>query len=400
MTPDPHGDWINQRDPGFNALMPLYEQPQSVFLLHSSGIETRRDAWVYGFNREKVLYNTRRMMAAYNRQIPTSNPARNPKEFSWSRKTYRLAKDGTRLRHDATRVVTGLYRPFAKQFAYFDRSVNEEVSQQERIFPNARLSNIGIAINAKDKKNPVSCLMSNVLPDRHTVGDAQFLPRWTYAKAPSGQGFERISNINPQAVAHFRDLLGQADITEDDLFYYTYGILHHIDYRTMYAANLRKEAARLPIVPRLSDFCAFVEAGKSLANLHVNYESVEPYPLEEELTGNLDMLTMYRVTKKMKHPGKRGSEDQSALVYNEYITLRGIPQEAHRYVLGQYSALRWLVERYYVETDKTSGIVNDPNDWAEEHGNCRYIIDLIKRVVTVSVKTVEIVNGLPALPAS
>ena len=129
MTPDPHGDWINQRDPGFNALMPLSEQPQSVFLLHSSGIETRRDAWVYGFNREKVLYNTRRMMAAYNRQIPTSNPARNPKEFSWSRKTYRLAKDGTRLRHDATRVVTGLYRPFAKQFAYFDRSVNEEVSQ-------------------------------------------------------------------------------------------------------------------------------------------------------------------------------------------------------------------------------------------------------------------------------
>ena len=242
--------------------------------------------------------------------------------------------------------------------------------------------------------------MSNVLPDRHTVGDAQFLPRWTYAKAPSGQGFERISNINPQAVAHFRDLLGQADITEDGLFYYVYGILHHPDYRTKYAANLSKEAARLPMAASLSDFRAFAEAGRTLSDLHVNYESVEPYPLEEELTGNPDMLTMYRVTKKIKHPGKRGAQDKSALVYNEYITLKGIPKAAHRYVLGQYSALRWLMERYYVKTDKASGIVNDPNDWGEEHGNSRYIIDLIKRVVTVSVKTIEIVNSLPALPTS
>ena len=150
----------------------------------------------------------------------------------------------------------------------------------------------------------------------------------------------------------------------------------------------------------LSDFRAFAKAGRGLSNLHVSYETVEPYPLEEELTGNPELFDRYRVSKKMKHPGKRGAQDESALIYNEYIKLKGIPEEAHQYVLGQYSALRWLMERYYVKADKASGIVNDPNDWGEEHGNRRYIIDLIKRVVTVSVKTIEIVNGLPALPAS
>ena len=196
--------------------------------------------------------------------------------------------------------------------------------------------------------------------------------------------------------SHFSD----DGITEDDLFYYVYGMLHHPEYRTKFAANLSKEAARLPMATSLSDLRTFVEAGRVLSDLHVNYESIEPYPLEEEITGNPELFDEYRVTKKMKHPGKRGAQDESALVYNEYITLKGIPKAAHRYVLGQYSALRWLMDRYYVKTDKASGIVNDPNDWGEEHGNRRYIIDLIKRVVTVSVKTVEIVDSLPALPAS
>ena len=175
-------------------------------------------------------------------------------------------------------------------------------------------------------------------------------------------------------------------------------MLHHPDYRTRYAANLSKEAPRIPMAASLADFHAFVEAGEALSDLHVNYESVEPYPLKEEVTGKPDMLNLYRVTNKMKHPGKRGDLDESALVYNEHITLRGIPEEAHRYVVGQYSALRWLMERYYVKTDSASGIDNDPNDWCDERGDPRYIINLIKSIVTVSVKTMKIVDSLPDLP--
>ena len=400
IAPDPHGDWINHRDPGFQTLLPLYGEAGAVFNLNSLGIITARDTWCYGFSRTKVVENTRAMIESYNRQVPTSEPIRDPKEFSWTRKTLRMAKGGIRLKHDTNRVVSSVYRPFTKQAAYFHRSVNEEVYQQERIFPESDLPNVGIAVNARDKNNPMSCLMLESLPNYHTIGDSQFLPRWIYEKVLSGDGLEKVSNINPTALTKFQTQLGADSITEDDLFYYVYGVLHHPAYRTRYADNLSREAPRIPMASSLTDFNTFAEAGMALADLHVTYESVELYPLEEEVTGEPDMIDMYRVTtKKMKHPGTRGNLDESSLVYNDFITLRGIPEKAHEYVLGQYTALRWLMDRYHIKTDKASGIVNDPNDWGAEHGDPRYILDLIKRIVTVSVQTVEIVDGLPDLPS-
>ena len=398
IIPDKQGDWINQSDPYFTKLTPLYGEPGALFKLNSLGIVTSRDAWCYGFNRSKVDRVTSNMMDSYNEQIPSGDPIRDPRKFSWSRKTLRMAKNGIRLEHDSSRIVLSEHRPFVKQCVYFDRGVNEEVYQQGRIFPSAKMTNMGIAITNKDKNNPLSCLMLDSLPDFHTVGDTQFLPRWTYEKSLFGDGYEKVSNINPVTLTKFREHYADHNISEDDLFYYVYGMLHHQGYRTRYAANLSKEAARIPMAASLADFRAFAEAGKALSGLHVNYEKEKPYQLKEEATGNPDMLNLYRVTKKMKHPGKRGDEDESALVYNEHITLRGIPEEAHRYVVGQYSALRWLRERYYVKTDSASGIVNDPNDWCDEHGDPRYIIDLVKRVVTVSVKTMEILDSLPELP--
>ena len=398
ITPDEHGDWVNHRDPGFTNLLPLYGENNALFNLNSAGIKTHRDAWVYGFGKQKVIENTRRMMESFNQQSPSDNPDSDPRNFSWSHNALRMAKGGVRLEHDSDRVIPSNYRPFTKQVVYFHRSVNERVYQQERIFPNSQTSNIGIVVNERDKNNTLSCLMLEVLPNVHTIGDTQYLPRWTYEKSLSGDGYEKVSNINPVTLTKFRDHYNDHNISEDNLFHYVYGMLHHPDYRTRYAANLSKEAARVPMVASLADFRAFVDAGETLSDLHVNYESVEPYPLKEEITGNPDMLNLYSVTKKMKHPGKRGDSDESALVYNEHITLRGIPEEAHRYVVGQYSALRWLMERYWVKIDKISGIVNDPNDWCDEHGDPRYIINLIKSIVTVSVKTMEIVDSLPELP--
>lgn len=398
ITPNSHGDWINQRSPEFQNLIPLYGEPNSVFKLNSLGIATNRDSWCYGFSKAKVIRNTRAMMESYNRQIPTSDPVRNPKEFSWTRKTLRMAKNGIRLKHDNARVVSGVYRPFTKQAAYFHRSVNEEVYQQERIFPKSGLSNIGMALSEKDKNSPFSCLMTGALPNVDTICHTQYLPRWVYEKALSGDGYDKVSNINPAMLTRFRDHYGEAGITEADLFHYVYGVLHHQEYRTRYAANLSKEAARIPMATSLLDFLKFVEAGQTLSDLHVNYETVDPYPLGEEITGSPDILSLYQVTKKIEHPRKGAGLDNSAMVYNDYITLKGIPEKAHKYTVGQYSALRWLRERYYIRADPDSGIVNDPNDWGQENGKPRYILDLIKRIVTVSVRTVEIVDGLPGLP--
>ena len=400
IIPDQYGDWLNFRDPGHDDLTPLYGEDDAVFNLSSLGLSTNRDPWVYGFSKSKVNDNVRQMMDAYNRQLPTSEPDLNPREFSWSANTLRMAEKGIRLQHDAKRIVSSEYRPFTKQAVYFDRSVNERVSQLQKVFPTVDTSNCGIAFNARDKNHSFSCLMLDVIPNLHTIGDTQFLPRWTYEKSLLGDGYEKVSNINPTVLAKVREDLADDTITADDLFHYVYGVLHHREYRARYAANLSRESPRIPMAADIRDFRTFVSAGKTLSNLHVNYESVEPYALEEEVIGQPDMLNMYRVTKQMKFQGKGNEQDKTILVYNDYVVLSGIPEEAHRYELGQRTALGWLMDRYYVKTDKDSGIVNDPNTWGEEHGYPRYLVDLIKRVVTVSVKTLEIMDRLPELPDS
>ena len=239
-----------------------------------------------------------------------------------------------------------------------------------------------------------------------TAVNSLYLPRYRYVPAqaltlppdPDNPELERVSNINPVGLAQFREHYGDPDISEDDLFHYTYGVLHSRQWREQFADDLAKSAARIPMAATADDFLAFAEAGRHLADLHVNYETVEPYPLEEtHATGwNPDAPNAYRV-EKMAYAGPARNPDKTAMVCNAHIILSGIPQQAHEYQLGSRSALDWLIERYQVKTDSKTGITNDPNDWATEHGQPRYIIDLVKRVTAVSLRTVEIVNELPYL---
>ena len=403
ITPNEHGDWINQRTEGFNELLPLYGKG-GIFNLNSLGIVTNRDAWCYNFSKETVSEKTLSMMEFFNSQGQTENPDRDPTKFSWTRKTLRLAKSGTELEHDVERIVPSAYRAFCRQNAYFARNANEEVYQQERIYPAKELDNLGISVSEKDKNQPLSCIMTDILPNLSTLGTtSQYLPRWTYKERnllsnDQAERYDRISNINVAALNKFHQHYGDYTITEDDLFYYTYGVLHSPQYRETFADDLSKMAARIPMASTAADFRAFAQAGRDLADLHINYETVEPYPLDEYHTvdWNSDSPEAYRVTK-MSYGGAARNPDKSIINYNAGLTLTGIPEKAHQYRLGSRSALDWLIDRYQVTTHKESGIVNDPNDWAAEVGNPRYILDLVKRVTTVTVKTVDIVAGLPAL---
>ena len=243
-----------------------------------------------------------------------------------------------------------------------------------------------------------------MIPDSELTSHTVYFPRYSPAlalnRAPdlNKPELERISNINPQAVAEFREHYGDDAINDDDLFHYTYGVLHSPEYRENFADDLSKSPARMPMAPDLNSFRAFVHAGEMLAELHVNYECVEPYPLDEILTADWTPGEggVYRV-EKMAYRGPARNPDKTAIVYNAGITLAGIPLEAHQYLLGTRSALDWLIDRYQVRTHKVSGIVNDPNDWGLEQGNPRYILDLVKRVTRVSLDTVDIVRGLPSL---
>jgi predicted helicase len=261
--------------------------------------------------------------------------------------------------------------------------------------------------------------MTSEIPDLAFYGSnaGQYFPRWRYepidgANKQTGMvvedddivdGYRRIDNVTDTALARFRSAYGDT-FTKDDIFVYVYGLLHSPDYRDRYAADLKKMLPRIPLVV---DAEPYVRAGRALMDLHLGYETVEPYPLDgldvkPAGPGSADLYEYFRVEKmafaKRRDPAtNKLVADRSTIVYNSRITLAGIPADAYRYTLGSRSAIEWIMDRYRVRTDTASGIVNDPNDWSREVSDPRYIIDLLARIVTVSMRTVEIVDGLPAL---
>ena len=246
---------------------------------------------------------------------------------------------------------------------------------------------------------PFHVLMTDTVPDYHLTADSAFLYRWRYVSSPTGTIM--VSNINSEACEQFRRTYGDGSISEDDLFYYAYGVLHSQQWREKFAYDLEKTPARIPMAENVNDFREFVVAGHRLAYLHVDFESVPQYDLKEVHSPgwNPELPGAYRVAK-MTYGGKQRHRDRSRIVYNAGITLAGIPGKAHNYRLGANSALDWLVECFRLKTDKKSGITNDPNDWAAETGDPHYILDLVKRVTNVSLQTVNIVESLPELPCS
>ena len=431
--PNEAGDWINQRSEAFAALRPLSPPKEKldgsglepIFMEDTLGLQTGRDAWCYNSSFQMLKGNIQSSIAFYNQQVEKflkTNPSgsaqqrnakaqafakNDPTQFHWREEVYRDLANGKKFCWKEDDFVSSTYRPFFKQLLYFNGNLNCRVRLFHEIFPPQGGTNIGIGIVDKAAGVPFHSIVTDNIPDAHLTGDSIYFPRWRYVRPQNpldqtetnNPQLEKISNINPSALAQFREQYGDEEISEDDLFYYTYGVLHSQQWRDTFEYDLTKAPVRIPMAATAEDFRAFTVDGRELADLHVNYETVEPYQLLEEHRGgwNPEGPEGYRVTK-MTYLGPTRNSNKSGIACNSNITLSGIPDQAHQYRLGSRSALDWLIERYQVKTDSKSGITNDPNDWATEHGEPRYIIDLIKRITTVSVRTVEIVQGLPQLP--
>jgi len=284
------------------------------------------------------------------------------------------------------------------------------------LFPKTDSENkLIIALGSSSGKKEFSVLISDSIPNYDCLEKGLAFPYYLYDQPAKSNynsseprlfdGLEprssgRRNAITDEGLAHFQEVYPGEKLTKEDLFYYIYGLLHSPDYRYRYADNLGKELPRIPRVKTARDFWAFSKAGRALADLHLNYEMVELYSIQVVATGTLSDAA-YRVEKmrygKAKVDGKT-VEDKTTLVYNDHITLKGIPLEAYDYVVNGKPALDWVVERQCVKTDKDSGIVNDANAWAiETMGNPKYPLELFMRVITVSLETMKIVKGLPAL---
>ena len=426
IVPDAHGDWFNQRDDSFSRFIQIGEKTlsdSSLFTKPIVGVCTNRDAWVYNSSLRQLERNlTRSINAFYKaRSIFENSTLKEPKdrvtearefvkgEISWSRGLLnKLIKKRLVQPFNSEKILTAIYRPFIQQYLYYDRDAFVEMpGKWSKAFPKKTSDNLVICSSGVGSKE-FSCLMTNCIVDLQLNFNGQCFPRWLPGEQAKGaedtldfdESSEMPSGFSPEALPHFQAAYPGKPITEDDLFYYIYGILHSEDYRTRYANNLMKELPRIPRVATYEQFMAFVEAGQELARLHVHFEDVAPYAgvtIEYTKTG----LPSYRV-KQMKWgkiKGKTGNaaKDKTTLIYNDWITVKDIPLEAQEYVVNKKSALDWVVERACVSIDKASGIVNDFNDYATKMGNDRYPLDLFLKIITVSLETMKIVKALPKL---
>ena len=365
-----------------------------IFKTYSRGVLTCRDAWTYNFNANALTENVQRTMEFYNTQVlkwrvTAEKSILNVDNFvtyddaqiSWSRDLKAKLKRGTIAEYADHKVRTSLYRPFTKSNLYFDRMMNDVVYVFPSIFPilETETENRVICVSGIGSNKTFQSLIVDVIPDVQFVSNGQCFPFYTYNE----NGTNRQENITDWALAEFRTHYNDDTISKWDIFHYNYGLLHHPDYREKYQANLKRD---LPHIPFAEDFWGFANAGAQLADLHVTYESAPKYDGLQEM--ETPGMTVDWNVKKMKL-----SKDKTQLIYNDFLMLDGIPPDVYAYRLGNRSALEWVVDQYRVKTDKRSGIVNDPNRADQP----QYIVDLIGRVITVSLKTVEIVKNLPAL---
>lgn len=417
LQPNEQGDWLSMRNDAFKDLIPLGDKEnkgnkETFFIpFYSNGVKTNRDAWVYNFNLQQVISNMTLTIELYNEGLKSfkekSIGIKNPKaddfiDFSkkmitWTREIKWDIEKNKAYSFEPSCLTKALYRPFVKQNLYFNNGWNNMQYQIPKLFPQNNSKNILICLPAPGGTKPFSTTISNIIPDIHLNGDNQCFPLYYYEENTNKQKglFDENSKedfIRRDAISDF--ILDRAkkqygkNVTKEDIFYYVYGFLHSPIYKETFANDLKKMLPRLPLVDDVKDFWKFSKAGRALADLHLNYETVAPYA-DAVVTG--DDGNFYTV-EKMRFPKK---DQKETINYNSKITISNIPLQAYEYVVNGKSAIEWIMERYAVTTHKESGIKNNPNDWATEVGNPRYILDLLLSIINVSVQTVEIVNNLP-----
>jgi predicted helicase len=420
ITPNSDGDWITHRNEAFSKFPAIGSKEKSsrsavcFFNTYSQGLKTNRDFWVYNFSKNELRANVQRMIAFYNSEVDRFQNDKSVKnidnlrkfalkdstQISWDGTAEADAVRGRKFTFDELSLRSAIYRPFTRQNVYMNREMNNSVYQMPRLFPKADTENYGFYITAPGSGHTFSVLAVNSIPDMAFwgSGSGQFFPRYTFedSSVESGQldfmtlgeASGRFDNISDDILSLYQAKFGKS-VDKDQIFSYAYGILHSDEYKTNFSGDLKR---MLPRIPMVKDFKGFSTAGQKLLDLHLNYESIKPYPLHLSNGGDFD-----RTVTKLAYKKNGRVDDKTVLKYNGGLVISGIPIEAHQYRLGSRSAVDWVVERYQVKTDKDSQIKSDPNQFAAELGDSDYILNLIGRVVALSVETVEIVTNLPRL---
>ncbi|GAA9523962.1 DEAD/DEAH box helicase family protein [Helicobacter pylori] len=404
IIPNNKGDWINQREDGFEKLIPLKrdKNSKSVFDINSGGVVSGRDPWVYNFSPDALMQNVQKCMDTYNadlkrfnthfreafkqrtkgvksaelyKQLNDSEITTDKTKIAWTRALkQKFIKNKNLQESHKDRIRLALYRPFNKQWLYFDKNLNERQYQLPKIFPDKDAQNVVINTGVGNGKN-FSALVSDAIPDIHFIGDTNAYPLYYYDDLGN-----RHYAISDYALNLFRKHYEDNSIAEEEIFYYIYAILHHKGYLEKYKNSLTKEAPRTALS---EDFKELSVLGKELAELHLNYENGEMHASVEYKTlmnaeeeGYYDVETMTKIGDRIN--------------YNNHIAITKIPKKAFDYVVNGKSAIDWVIERYKKTTDKDSLIENNPNDYKDG----KYVFELLCRVIKLSEKSVDLIEKI------
>jgi predicted helicase len=426
IIPNEDGDWLNQRNKTFTSLIPIGEKKDknksNTFFapFYSRGLATGRDSWCYNFSKISLDKNINKSIDFYNSQVSDfilkkklqhSLHAedfiyRDSTLFSWDVQQLRDINKGVLYKYHENSIVNSLYRPFVRQFCYFNRELNARSHLLPHIFPTKYHKNLCICTSSIGDNN-FSSLITDIIPDLHLTATTQCYPRYYYSlKDKTVSSIFNIYDNDDVYIRHdcitdyilkecqtkYRDILKEID--KDAIFYYVYGLFHSKDYKETFSSDLNKMAPRIPLVDYSNDFEHFSKAGRNLSELHLNYEEVDIYPsviIEGADKGD------FAVKKMHFGKGMDKKTDKSVIHYNSHIKISNIPLKSYEYIVNGKSAVEWIMERYQDKVDKDTNIRNNPNDWSLEHDNPRYILDLLLRIINLSIKTLQIVNNLPKI---
>ena len=414
ISPNEAGDWINQRSTNFEGFVPLGNRTKSgetaLFHSYSQGLQTNRDAWVYNFSKNKVEKSVSKMLDVYNSEVdrwvaadkpgkPEAFIDKDPTRISWSRGLISSFAKGRHISFKPDSVVRASYRPFCLQNVYCDPDMLHLPSILKRDFVGYGTKQFGFVISGVGAAVPFSALMVRNVPDMSAFGaqtNSQFFPRYFKTKGEVStlglfDDLENDENITDESLRLFEQRLG-ISVSADDLFFYTYGLLNHPGFKGEFQNDLKRSAPRVPI---LREFEEIARAGRLLSRLHLEYETLEEYPL----TASGSNPANKKVTR-MSYLKTKSGVDKTKILVNEGLLLSDIPLSVQEYQVGPKSALDWVIDRYKVTVDKASGIQNDPNDWGLEHGDPTYVVSLIGRIVTMSLETLRIISDMPKLDFS
>ena len=411
ITPNAQADWINQRQAGFDKFVPLRDaeskgkEREAFFTFSSTGLCTHRDNWVYAFSESELQSRMKQMVSDYNDVVSADlagdedTATKYAKKLKWDETLTNYRSRGKLAKYSKSQVVQSQYRPFTKEWLYYDRMFNGRVYRIPDIAPIGLKSGPMMVVTGVGSSAGFSVFMTDTLPGLDLMQKTQVFPLHWYSE-PTNEGgileiennLERRDGISKWALLQFRSKFGTS-VTSEDIFHYTYGVLHSATFVATYEDNLVKERPRIPIVDSEELYATFRDAGAELSKLHLSYETAEPFELEEVTSGKAVAASKLYCVEKLRFPsGVKLTDRPTSIVVNQYLRLDGIPEECWDYVLNGKAALYWLMDRYQITKDSVSGFVNDPNAYSDDP---KYIVNLIKRVVTVSMETLRIVNSLP-----